>query len=59
MQATFGVCEELMAAEVNEKVYLESSLIRFYSVDVTNQLLYLAVMASVQSGEGTARIWVI
>lgn len=59
MQATFGVCEELMTAEVNEKVDLESNLIRFYSVDVTNQLLYLAVMASVQSGEGTGRIWVI
>lgn len=46
-----------MTAEVNEKVYLESNFMRFYSVGVTNQLLYIAVMASVQSGEGTGSIW--
>lgn len=56
MQATFGMCAQLMTADVNEKLYLESNLIRFHCVDVTNQLLYLAVMAAVQSGEGTGRI---
>lgn len=33
------MCEELMTADVNEKLDLRSNLLRFYSADVTNQLL--------------------
>lgn len=35
-----------MTADMNEKLYLESSWIRVYCGDETNQLLYLAVQGS-------------